>query len=130
VEDTLQDAQPSLLPCPRRKAVERLCIMSYKMMVHVILSYATPAPGPRGPSLWLVSCLSVCLHSLPCWTGLDNECLQTLEGASRCVLLFSCGPHSIASFTTGAVIGCGKPAWPGNEAVRAAVMPTIKSSFI
>jgi len=29
--------QPSLLP--QRKAVERLCITSYKMMVHVILSY-------------------------------------------------------------------------------------------
>jgi len=40
VEGTLQDAlkaQPSLLP--RRKAVERLCITLYKMMVHVILSY-------------------------------------------------------------------------------------------
>ena len=40
VEDTLQDAlkaQPSLLP--RRKTVERLCITSYKMMVHMILSY-------------------------------------------------------------------------------------------
>jgi len=40
VEGTLQDAlkaQPSLLP--RRKVVKRLCIMSHKMMVHVILSY-------------------------------------------------------------------------------------------
>jgi len=40
MEGTLQDAlkaQPSLLPW--RKAVERLCITSYKMMVHVILSY-------------------------------------------------------------------------------------------
>jgi len=40
MEDTLQDAlktQPSLLPW--RKAAERLCITSYKMMVHVILSY-------------------------------------------------------------------------------------------
>ena len=38
---TLQDAlkaQCSLLP--RRIAVERLCIMSYKMTVHVILSYS------------------------------------------------------------------------------------------
>jgi len=42
VEDTLQDAlkaQPSLLP--RRKAIERLCITSYRMRVHVILSYPT-----------------------------------------------------------------------------------------
>jgi len=42
--DILQGAlkvQPSLLP--RRKA-ERLCIPSYKMMVHVILSY-TPCSG-------------------------------------------------------------------------------------
>jgi len=40
MEDTLQDAlkaQPSLLM--RSKAVERLCIVSYEMMVHVILSY-------------------------------------------------------------------------------------------
>ena len=46
VEGTLQDAlkaQPSLLP--QRKAVERLCIMSYEMMVHVILSYPPPPPG-------------------------------------------------------------------------------------
>ena len=44
MEVTLQDAlkaQCSLLP--RRKAVERLCITSYKMTVHVILSYP-PAP--------------------------------------------------------------------------------------
>ena len=26
----------------RRKAVEQLCIMSYKVMVHVILSYSDP----------------------------------------------------------------------------------------
>jgi len=40
VESTLQDAlkvQPSLRP--GRKAVEQLCITSYKMMVHMILSY-------------------------------------------------------------------------------------------
>jgi len=40
MEDTLQDAlkaQNSLLP--RRKAVERFCITSYKMMMHVILFY-------------------------------------------------------------------------------------------
>jgi len=46
MEDTLQDAlkaQPSLLP--RRKAVEQLCITSYKMMVHVILAYP---PAFRG----------------------------------------------------------------------------------
>jgi len=39
MEDTLQDAlkaQTSLLP--RRKAVEWLCITSYKMMMHMILS--------------------------------------------------------------------------------------------
>jgi len=44
MEDTLQDelkAQPSLLP--RRKAVEQLCITSYKMMEHMILSYAPGA---------------------------------------------------------------------------------------
>ena len=46
MEVTLQDAlkaQCSLLS--RRKAVERLCITSYEMTVHVILSYPPP-PGP------------------------------------------------------------------------------------
>jgi len=47
MEDTLQDAlkaQPSLLP--QRKAVERLCITSYKMMVQVILSSSPPPQSP------------------------------------------------------------------------------------
>ena len=31
--------ESAMQPLPRRKAVERLCITSYKMTVHVILSY-------------------------------------------------------------------------------------------
>ena len=49
---TLQDAlkaQCSLLS--RRKAVERLCITSYEMTVHVILSYPPPGAGGRRKGL-------------------------------------------------------------------------------
>ena len=66
IEVALQDAlktQCSLLP--RRKAVERLCITSYKMTVHVIMSY--PGPGPP-----LVSCPD---HTSPrgVWSGHETS---------------------------------------------------------
>jgi len=69
--DTLQDAlkvQPSLLQ--QRKAVEQLCITSYKMMVHVILSYpplATHIEGTEASAtVWwqTTSCQGHYLHSV------------------------------------------------------------------
>jgi len=46
MEDTLQDAlKVKFSHLPRRKAVEQLCITSYKMMVHVILSYPPLSVG-------------------------------------------------------------------------------------
>ena len=77
MEDTLQDAfksQSSLLPW--RKAVKQLCIMSYKMTVHMILScppwllslcHATTPPPPHKPykrDTWLIDLLWKWLNNL------------------------------------------------------------------
>ena len=49
VDDTLQDALSAMQPSPTQKSVERFCITSYKMAVHVVLSYPPPPPPPPPP---------------------------------------------------------------------------------